>query len=425
MKRTFYAVLAASVLMFPAKAMALKRMALVIGNSAYAAANALPNPVNDASALAKLFTDAKFDVVEIKLDLSRDAFLQALREFTDKSEDADVAVVYYAGHGMEMGGVNYLVPVDAKLATDTAVADETVSLDRVLLAVGTAKRLRLVILDACRSNPFVRSMRRSRSARAMGDAGLARVEVDTSDTYVAFAAKAGSTADDGSDGDHRSPFAKALIAHLATPGLDVRIALGRVRDQVLADTNGEQEPYVYGSLGGDIIALVPGPQPEPYEHPANPQASAPRPVAKPQTIDLGTPVSLHGDWRVYCQRLGSPPQDRCALVQSVQGVDQGVALTAILLRGNQRQVMMRVIAPANVLLSKGLGLRIDQQDLGSTGFVRCGDYGCVAEVDVDDALLTKLEQGKQATFVLFRTPDEGVGVPIALPGVAEGLASLR
>ena len=154
MKRIFYAVLAASVLMFPAKAMALKRMALVIGNSAYAAANALPNPVNDASALAKLFTDAKFDVVEIKLDLSRDAFLQALREFTDKSEDADVVVVYYAGHGMEMGGVNYLVPVDAKLATDTAVADETVSLDRVLLAVGTANASGFAHSDA---RPAIRS----------------------------------------------------------------------------------------------------------------------------------------------------------------------------------------------------------------------------------------------------------------------------
>src|SRR6185312_934287 len=172
-----------------------------------------------------------------------------------------------------------------------------VSLDRVLLAVDTAKRLRLVILDACRNNPFVRGMRRSRSARSIGDAGLARVEVNTSDTYVAFAAKAGFTADDG--GEH-SPFAKALIAHLTTPGLDVRIALGRVRDEVLADTNGEQEPYVYGSLGGDVIALMPaqGQLPVAYQLLENHSAAAPRPVAKPQTIDLGTAISLHGDWRV-------------------------------------------------------------------------------------------------------------------------------
>ncbi len=412
-------------LVIPAKAMALKRMALVIGNSSYEAANVLPNPIKDANALAKLFTDAKFDVVETKLDLSRDAFLLTLREFADKSADADVAVVYYAGHGMEMAGTNYLLPVDARLATDTAVVDETVSLDRVLLAVDTAKRLRLVILDACRNNPFVRGMRRSRSARSIGDSGLARVEVNTSDTYVAFAAKAGFTADDG--GEH-SPFAKALITHLATPGLDVRIALGRVRDEVLAATNGEQEPYVYGSLGGDVIALVPAegaPPPVAYHRPVSGSEGAPRPVAKPQTIDLGTAVSLHGDWGVYCQRSGSPPQDQCALVQSVRGIDQDVALTAILLRGTQRHVMMRIIAPANVLLSKGLGLRVDQQDLGSTGFVRCGDYGCVAEVDVDDTLLTKLEQGKQATFILFRTPTDGIGIPITLAGLAEGLARLR
>jgi hypothetical protein len=373
MKRFVTATLAVCALLLPGKSAAMTRMALVIGNSAYAAANALPNPRNDASALAKLFKDAKFDVVEIKLDLSREQFLVALREFADKSVEADVAVVYYAGHGMEMGGVNYLVPVDARLTTDTAVADETVSLDRVLLAVDTAKRLRLIILDACRNNPLVRGMRRSRSTRAMGDAGLARVEVHTSDTYVAFAARAGSTADDSSTDGNHSPFAKALIDHLSTPGLDVRIALGRVRDEVLKKTNGEQEPYVYGSLGGDIIALVPadGMEPVPNQASTPSTSSPPRAVSKPQTLDLGTPISLHDNWAVYCKRVGSA--DYCVLAQSVQADDRDFGLTAILLRGERGQLMMRVIVPSGVLLSGGLGLRVDEETVGKTGFVRCGD----------------------------------------------------
>jgi invasion protein IalB len=425
MKRFVTAILAVSVLMLPGKSAAMTRMALVIGNSTYVAANALPNPANDASALAKLFKDAKFDVVETMFDLSRDGFLQALREFADRSVEADVAVIYYAGHGMEMGGVNYLVPVDARLTTDTAVSDETVSLDRVLLAVDTAKRLRLVILDACRNNPFVRGMRRSRSTRAMGDAGLARVEVHTSDTYVAFAARAGSTADDSNAGDNHSPFAKALIDHLATPGLDIRIALGRVRDEVLKKTNGEQEPYVYGSLGGDIIALVPAKGMEPdANHASTPSPSAsPRPVTKAQTLDLGTPISLHDNWADYCQRVGSA--DRCALAQSVRAEDGNFGLTAILLRGDRGQLMMRVIAPTGVLLASGLGLRVDEETIGNTGFVRCGEYGCVAEVEVDGALLKKLEAGKTAMFVIFQTPDAGLGVPISLSGLAAGLANLR
>jgi invasion protein IalB len=417
MRRIFHAVLVGSVMMFPAKAMAVKRMALVIGNSAYTASNTLPNPANDATSLAKVFTDAKFDVVETKLDLSRDAFLLALREFTDKSQDADVAVIYYAGHGMEMGGVNYLIPVDAKLATDTAVADETVSLDRMLLAVDTAKRLRLAILDACRNNPLVRGMRRSRTVRSMSDGGLAQVEVGTNNTYIAFAAKAGSTAEDG---EQHSPFAKALIANLATPGLDVRIALGRVRDQVLADTNGEQEPYVYGSLGGDIISLVPGAESPPTTPPSSPQ-----PVAKPLTFNLGTPISRHGSWFTYCQRSGTPPKDQCALAESVQADDRAIGLSVIFLRTAQLQTLMRVIAPPGVLLSAGLGLRVDELEIGKIGFVKCWQIGCVAEINVDAALMSKLERGKQAIFIVYETPDEGIGLPVALACLVDGLASLR
>jgi invasion protein IalB len=333
-----------------------------------------------------------------------------------------VAVIYYAGHGMEMGGTNYLIPIDARLATDSAIPDETVSLDRVMLAVDTAKRLRLIILDACRNNPFARGMRRSKSTRAAAvGGGLARVEVDTSDTYVAFAAKAGFTADDG---DVHSPFAKALIQHLTTPGLDVRIALGRVRDAVLAETAGEQEPYVYGSLGGDIIPLVPGV--ETAALPAAPPVRPAGPVPKPQTIDIGTTVSRHGDWTVNCQRSSTAPKDQCALVQSVTASDRtNVGLTAIFLHSSEGKLLMRVVVPNGILLSAGLGLKIDEEDIGRVGLVRCVDAGCIAEINVEAPLLAKLERGKQATFVVFTTPTEGIGIPISLPGIAAGLERLR
>jgi uncharacterized caspase-like protein len=179
---------------------------------------------------------------------------KALREFGNRSRDADVAVVYYAGHGIELDGTNYLIPVDATLETDADVLDETLSLDRVLFAVEPAKKLRLVILDACRDNPFAKTMKRTIASRAIGR-GLAKVEPSSPNTMIAFAAKAGSTA---SDGDSRnSPFAAALVDHLTKPGLDLRKAFGFVRDDVLKATNNTQEPFVYGSLGGNDVTLVP------------------------------------------------------------------------------------------------------------------------------------------------------------------------
>jgi hypothetical protein len=239
---------------FVTDARADQRVALVIGNSAYQNVPKLPNPVNDARAVTALFKRAGFDVVESRPDLGISNLKRALRDFTDLAAQADVAVVYYAGHGMEVDGNNYLVPVDAVLERDVDVEDETVSVDRVMKALEPVKRLRLVILDACRDNPFTRSMKRTMNSRSIGR-GLAKVEVLTSDTLIAFAAKAGSTAMDG-DGKN-SPFTSALLKHLATPGLDVRLALGRVRDDVMKATSNRQEPFVYGSLGGSEVPLVP------------------------------------------------------------------------------------------------------------------------------------------------------------------------
>ncbi len=234
-------------------ASATTRVALVIGNSAYRNVPQLTNPDNDAAAFAQTMKQAGFDVVEARHDLTGAEMRRALRDFGDKARNADMAVIYYAGHGIEVEGTNYLIPVDAALQRDTDVYDEAVSLDRVLVAAESAKQLRLVILDACRDNPFNKTMKKV-SMRSIGR-GLAKVEPTSPNTLIAYAAKAGSTA---ADGDNKnSPFTTALVQHIATPGLDVRKAFGFVRDDVLKVTNNHQEPYVYGSLGGEDVPLVP------------------------------------------------------------------------------------------------------------------------------------------------------------------------
>ncbi len=226
----------------------------MVGNSAYQNVALLPNPVNDGAVIAATLKSAGFDVVDSRHDVPAAELRRALRDFADRARDADIAVVYYAGHGMEVEGTNYLIPVDAKLERDTDVYDEAVSLDRVLVAIEPAKQLRLVILDACRDNPFVKSMKRTVASRAIGR-GLAQVEPASPNTLIAYSAKAGSTALDGDS--ENSPFTIALSKHLTTPGLDVRRAFGFVRDDVLKDTANRQEPFVYGSLGGDDVPLVP------------------------------------------------------------------------------------------------------------------------------------------------------------------------
>ena len=235
-------------------AQADKRVALTIGNSAYKNVVQLPNPANDAAAVTALLKKSGFDVVEAKTDLGIAGLRRAISDFSEAAANADVAVVFYAGHGIEVDGTNYIVPVDASLKRDIDVDDEAVSLDRVLKILDPVKRLRLVILDACRDNPFSKSMKRTISTRSVGR-GLARIEPTSSDTLIAFAAKAGSVAADG-DGAN-SPFTAALLKVIASPGLDVRLAFGQVRDDVMKTTKNRQEPFVYGSLGGSTIALVP------------------------------------------------------------------------------------------------------------------------------------------------------------------------
>ncbi|MCL2714061.1 MAG: caspase family protein [Alphaproteobacteria bacterium] len=246
----------------PACAWASKRVALVIGNSAYENVLQLPNPAGDAQAVAKMLNEAGFDSVDLEINVGNLDFKRVIRKFEVAAAQADIAVIYYAGHGLEIGGTNYLIPVDARLASDNDADDEAILLERLVSSANEARTLRLVILDACRDNPLERSMRRDRKTVIRSvNAGLGSVMPTTTGTLIAYAAKAGSRANDGSGG--HSPFTAAILKHLPVPGLDIRLAFGRVRDEVMKETGNEQEPFVYGSLGGANVALVPAPaQPE-------------------------------------------------------------------------------------------------------------------------------------------------------------------
>jgi tetratricopeptide (TPR) repeat protein len=220
------------------------RVALVIGNAAYQNVAPLTNAGRDAEALAAEFDALGFRKVTLLRDLSREQMFAALRAFAKDAETADWAVIYFAGHGLEMGGVNWLAPVDAQFKTDRDVRLEAVSIDELSAAVEGVRGLRLIVLDACRNNPFAPQMRFTNSTRSLG-AGLARVEPEGG-TMIAYAAKAGQVAHDGDDGN--SPFMKALLKRLKQPGLEISMLFRFVRDDVLVATGRQQEPFVYGSL---------------------------------------------------------------------------------------------------------------------------------------------------------------------------------
>ena len=224
------------------------RVALVVGNSAYAEIGTLPNPGNDAADVAAALGRLGFEVQTVR-DADRAGMNAALRGFTRRSVGADVALVFYAGHGLEMDGVNYLVPVDARLERDTDVRFEAVALDDVLASVEGAA-LRVVILDACRNNPLARSMQVTSASRSVSRGSFGELNEDLlgAETLVAYAAAAGTTAADGTG--RNSPYTSALLSHLETP-LEIGLLFRRVRAQVLAATNGEQRPHEYHSLVGE------------------------------------------------------------------------------------------------------------------------------------------------------------------------------
>ncbi|APO49073.1 caspase family protein [Bradyrhizobium diazoefficiens] len=265
MRIFWVAVLLASSLSFVSPALAQQaRVALVIGNGAYEKVPELPNPTRDAADIGRALERLDFKITQVK-NANAQEMRKAVVEFGRAAEGADLAVVFYAGHGMEVSGENWLIPVSAELRSDTDIESEAISLRSVSLQVSKARKLGLVILDACRNNPFAAKMKRSIATRAVAR-GLAPTE-PSDNVLIAYAARDGTTA---SDGDGRnSPFTASLLRHIETPGLEISFLFRRVRDDVMAATKREQQPFVYGSLSKEEIYLK------------APAASAQAPAASP------------------------------------------------------------------------------------------------------------------------------------------------
>ena len=218
-----------------------KRVALTIGNSAYERVGTLINPARDASAMAGALRELGFSEVFEHRDLGRSGLLDALRRFAASAMDADWAVIYYAGHGIEMDGANFMVPVDAKLASREDAPDELIAVSRLFERLEGMKGIKIVILDACRNNPLPSRARSGRSG------GLAAMPA-TPGTLIALAADPGKEASDG-EGTH-SPYAEALLKHIREPGIDVRLMFGKVYDTMRDRTKGAQEPWIQAKLSG-------------------------------------------------------------------------------------------------------------------------------------------------------------------------------
>ena len=245
----------AALMLFAQPAAAQDKVALVIGNASYQNSTPLANPLNDARAVAAKLESIGFDVA-LHEDLTGQAFRVALGEFSEKALNADLAIAFYAGHAIEIEGKNYLIPIDAQMKSEATAQFETITLDQLLQAVRSADQLGMVMLDACRNNPYATTMVRSNGTR--GDSrGLAAVSVEgETGLVVSFAAEAGNTADDG-DGEH-SPYTAALLTVLDQPGLEVGRMFRSVRAKVKEATGGKQVPIEQMQLPDTDIYLVAG-----------------------------------------------------------------------------------------------------------------------------------------------------------------------
>ncbi|MCG6859207.1 MAG: caspase family protein [Salaquimonas sp.] len=227
-----------------------RRVALVIGNSAYENVPELPNPRNDAEAISAALTRLDFEVIE-GLDLKRPQLVDKIRQFARQMRGADIALLFYAGHGLQVGGRNYLVPVDTELLDEADLEFETVPLDVIMAQMEREPRTNLIFLDACRNNPLARNLARSMGTRSAGvGRGLAPIESGVG-TLIAFATQPGNVALDGDNGN--SPFTSALIKHIETPGEDIAVVLRKVRQDVIDETDGRQVPWGNSSLTGSVI----------------------------------------------------------------------------------------------------------------------------------------------------------------------------
>src|SRR5579871_373122 len=310
--------LLAALILSATSAAAAARLALVIGNGKYKNVPALGNPANDAADLARTLRSVGFEVIE-QQDASRESMTKALREFSARLRGTEMALFFYAGHGMQMNGENYLLPVDADIQTPADVRFNTVDLSNIQQEMEGNGRVNIIILDACRNNPFADKL--AQSGRAAPSRGLGRMDAAGEGSLIVYSTQPNNVALDG-DG-RNSPFTSALLKHVATPGIEVRQMLSRVRGDVLAVTERRQTPWDSSSLTGDVY-LAGGPAAQqqavaplqPAQQAAAPVQPAPSP---PPAVTANPPTeTLRADTQVAMTappppalKPVSPPKNDC------------------------------------------------------------------------------------------------------------------
>ena len=334
-----------------------KRVALIVGNADYANATSLANPANDANAIADSLERLNFNVVR-GIDMNLINMRRAVREFSRELEGADVALFYYAGHGMQVFGENYLIPVDAQLTDEADLDFSALKIDLVLRQMDREPRVKIVILDACRDNPFetqlARSMGATRSTRALGS-GLAEIN-PAGGTMIAFATDPGDVALDGA-GTH-SPFTEALLKHIETPGLEVNVMMTRVRGDVFRSTGERQRPWTNTSLTGEFYLAK---APEPVEIAALPNAEAAAPTFDERQIELAL-------WNAVADS-GRAEDYQAYLAQYPEGVFAAVARNRIASLTAAEEPAGTPATPAQESASEASGdgraLKINPDDVAS------------------------------------------------------------
>ncbi len=276
-----------------------KRVALVIGNSKYVHAVELPNPANDAGLIASTLRNAGFEVIE-GVDQDNAGMHSLISKFTEQSYDADLAVIFYAGHGMQVDGKNFLIPVDAELTSPAYLKTRTVQIDDFMAALPPDPAVGVIILDACRDNPLARTLAASLpKTRSLGS-GLAPIEarsegVGTGGILIAYATDPGAIAFDGNG--INSPYSTALARHLTEPGIEIQSALTRVRGEVTETTQGRQRPWHNASLGREVFIGKPVVTAAPAAKPATDAAGAA--AATAPALVVGEPPSWEVEQRLW------------------------------------------------------------------------------------------------------------------------------
>jgi Caspase domain len=359
-------------------AAAAERVALVIGNSAYKFATALPNPVNDATDFGEKLKTLGFEVFGGN-DLDLAGMQGAVRQFADNSSGAKVMLFFYAGHGMEVNGKNYLIPVDAKLESPTALTFEVFDANIILNFMVEEKRIAVALLDACRDNPLARSFKK-KSRSAVGN-GLAEVKVDQVGGGGLLYGLATGPGDTAADGDGRnSPFTKALLKHIGTPGVEFEQMMKSVKRDVDTDTKGDQRPYLTSSLVDDLYLV--------------PAAAAPPAVAAEPAQTLQPASTTSADWELVKNSKSIPVLEAFVAKHGEDALYRGLA--------EERLIELR---PKQIAVALPIQKTTPEESTGQD------EVALVPEVKADNPVATTFEEvsPQQRAIAVGKWP-EGLAV---------------